>query len=131
MIELNWEDKIILVVDDTKMNFVVLKTQLRKTKANVLWIENGYEAVQFIKNGNKVDLILMDIRMPVMDGIEASKTIKELNPGIPVIIQTASVMGSAYEEISTSNCDDTIFKPIDANKLIEIITKQFEKYSKI
>lgn len=130
MNEFNWEDKIILVVDDTKMNFVVLKTQLRKTKAEVIWIENGYDAVQFIKNGNKADLILMDIRMPVMDGIEASRTIKVINPGIPVVIQTASVMGSAFEEISTSNCDDTIFKPIDANKLIEIIANQFEKYSK-
>jgi CheY-like chemotaxis protein len=130
MSEFNWEDKIILVVDDTKMNFVVLKTQLRKTKAEVIWIENGYDAVQFIKNGNKADLILMDIRMPVMDGIEASRTIKAINPGIPVVIQTASVMGSAFEEISTSNCDDTIFKPIDANKLIEIIANQFEKYSK-
>jgi len=130
MTEINWEDKIIVVVDDTNMNFVVLKTQLRKTKANVLWIENGYEVVQYVKNGNKADIILMDIRMPVMDGIEASRTIKEINPGIPVVIQTASVMGSDFEDISNSNCDDTIFKPIDANILIDIITKQFEKYSK-
>jgi CheY-like chemotaxis protein len=128
--QLNWENKIIVVVDDTKMNFVVLKTQLRKTNATVIWIENGYEAVQYIKNGNLADLILMDIRMPVMDGIEASRVIKEINPGIPIVIQTASVMGSAYEEIADSNCDDTIFKPIDANKLIETIVNQFEKYSK-
>lgn len=130
MTEINWENKIIVVVDDTNMNFVVLKTQLRKTKANVLWIENGYDVVQYVKNGNKADIILMDIRMPVMDGIEASRTIKEINPGIPVVIQTASVMGSDFEDISNSNCDDTIFKPIDANILIDIITKQFEKYSK-
>jgi len=130
MIQFNWEDKNILVVDDTRMNFIVLKSQLRKTKANVFWIENGYDAVQFVKDDNKVDLILMDIRMPVMDGIEATRTIKEINPGIPVVIQTASVMGSAFEEISLSNCDDTIFKPIDAKILVDIIAKQFEKYSK-
>lgn len=129
MMQVNWENKIILVVDDTKMNFVVLKTQLRKTNANVVWIENGYDAVQYVKNGNKADLILMDIRMPVMDGIEASRTIKEFNPGIPIVIQTASVMGSAFDDIAFSMCDDTIFKPIDATKLIDIITKQFEKYS--
>jgi len=127
--QVNWENKIILVVDDTKMNFVVLKTQLRKTKANVVWMENGYDAVQYIKNGQKADLILMDIRMPVMDGIEASRTIKEVNPGIPIVIQTASVMGSAYDDISFSKCDDTIFKPIDGNQLIETIANQFEKYS--
>ena len=127
--QVNWENKIILVVDDTKMNFVVLKTQLRKTNANVLWMENGYDAVQYVKNGNKADLILMDIRMPVMDGIEASRIIKEFNPCIPIVIQTASVMGSAYDDIAYSNCDDTIFKPIDREKLIETIANQFDKYS--
>jgi CheY-like chemotaxis protein len=130
MTQFNWEDKTILVVDDTKMNYMLLKSQLRKTKVNTIWIENGYEAVQYVKNKNKTDLILMDIRMPVMDGIEASKIIKEINPDVSIIIQTASVMGSAYEEISVSNCDDTIFKPIDANILIDKISKQFEKKSK-
>jgi len=67
--------------------------------------------------------------MPVMDGIEASRTIKELNPGIPIVIQTASVMGSAFDDIAFSMCDDTIFKPIDRNILIETIANQFEKYS--
>ncbi len=126
---MNWENKTIMVVDDTKMNFLVLKTQLRKTNANVLWFENGHDAVQFIKNGNKADIILMDIRMPVMDGIEASRAIKEVNPRIPIVIQTASVMGSAYDDIAFSNCDDTIFKPIDANILYDKIANQFEKYS--
>lgn len=129
MTQINWEDRTILVVDDTKMNFMLLKSQLRKTKVNTIWIENGYEAVQFVKNKNKADLILMDIRMPVMDGIEASKIIKGINPDIPILIQTASVMGSAFEEISVSNCDDTIFKPINANILIDKISKLFEKNS--
>lgn len=130
MTQFNWEDKTILVVDDTKMNYMLLKSQLRKTNATTLWIENGYEAVQYVKNKNKVDLILMDLRMPVMDGIEASKIIKEINADVSIIIQTASVMGSAYEEISVSKCDDTIFKPIDANILIDKISKQFGKNSK-
>lgn len=127
--EWNWEDKNIMVVDDTKMNFVLLKNQLRKTKANIFWLENGLEAINYIKGKNKVDIILMDIRMPVIDGIEASRQIKELNPGIPIVIQTASVMGDAFEDIVISKCDDTIFKPIDANKLHEVISKQFEKYA--
>jgi CheY-like chemotaxis protein len=127
----NWQDKLILIVDDKKMNFVLLRTQLRKTQADFLWLENGAQALEYVKNGNKVDLILMDIRMPVMDGIEASKSIKEIRPEIPIVIQTASIMGSAYDEIGTSKCDDTIFKPIDANKLIEVVAKQFEKYAGI
>ena len=56
------------------MNFVVLKTQIRKTKANVLWIENGYDAVQFVKNGNNADLILMDINLGRgIDGTQAAE----------------------------------------------------------
>jgi hypothetical protein len=129
MTQFNWEDKTILVVDDKNLNYFLLKTQLRKTKANVIWLENGFNALEFVRNGNHVDLILMDVRMPVMDGIEASRLIKEIKPELPVVIQTASVMGGAFEEIATSNCDDTIFKPIDAIKLIEIIANQFEKYA--
>lgn len=128
--EINWEDKTIVIVEDTKYNFVLLRTILRKTKANIVWLENGNEVIDYVKNSNIVDLILMDIRMPEMDGVEASKIIKGIAPQIPIIIQTASVMGEAYDDIPNSGCDDTIFKPIDGNKLIEIIEKQFEKYSK-
>lgn len=128
--QLNWEDKNILIVEDTKLNYVLLKTQLRKTKATIMWLENGQDAIDYIKNKNKVDLILMDIRMPLIDGVEATKLIKEFDPDIPIIIQTASVMGDAYDDIGNSGCDDTIFKPIDGNLLIEKIIKQFEKYSR-
>ncbi|GAB1451860.1 hypothetical protein MASR2M47_19160 [Draconibacterium sp.] len=127
--ELNWKDKTILIVDDTKLNFVLLKTILRKTGANIIWLENGQEVIDFVKNSQNVDLILMDIRMPVIDGIEASRIIKEIAPQIPIIIQTASVMGEAYEDIKNSGCDDTIFKPIDSVKLMDSIKKQLEKYS--
>ena len=128
--KLDWKDKTIVVVDDTEINFVLIKTQLRKTKANVIWLKDGKEAVEFVQKQNTVDMILMDIRMPVLDGIQATQEIKRVAPEIPVIIQTASVMGDAYNDISSSNCDDVIFKPIVSAKLIEIINKQFIKKSK-
>ncbi|MBK6284277.1 MAG: response regulator [Draconibacterium sp.] len=127
--ELNWKEKTIVIVDDTKLNFVLLKTILRKTEANIVWLENGQEVIDYVKNLNVVDLILMDIRMPIIDGIEASKVIKKIAPQIPIIIQTASVMGEAYDDIKNSGCDDTIFKPIDSAKLINKIQNQLEKKS--
>lgn len=127
--DLNWKDKTILIVDDTRLNFVLLRTILRKTEAKITWLENGQEAIDYIEKSQDVDLILMDIRMPVIDGIEASRIIKKIAPHIPIIIQTASVMGEAYEDIKNSGCDDTIFKPIDSVKLMDIIQKQLEKYS--
>jgi len=129
--QFNWEDKTIVVVDDTEINFVLIKTQLRKTKANVIWLKNGQEALEFVQNKKVVDLILMDIRMPVLDGIQATQKIKQLAPEISVVIQTASVMGNAYNDISSSGCDDVIFKPIVSSKLLDIINKQFLKKSKI
>lgn len=127
--ELNWEDKTVLIVDDTRLNYVLLKTHLRKTKANVIWLENGQQVIDYVQKSQNVDLILMDIRMPIIDGVEASKAIKKMAPNIPIIIQTASVMGEAYEDIPNSGCDDTIFKPINGGELIDKILKQFEKYS--
>ena len=129
--QFNWEDKTIVVVDDTEINFVLIKTQLRKTKANIIWLKNGQEAIEFVQNKKVVDLILMDIRMPVLDGIQATQKIKQLAPEISVVIQTASVMGNAYNDISSSGCDDVIFKPIVSSKLIDIINKQFLKKSKL
>jgi CheY-like chemotaxis protein len=126
-VELNWKDKTIVIVDDTKLNFVLLKTILRKTEANIVWLENGQEVIDYVKKLNVVDLILMDIRMHIIDGIEASKVIKKIAPQIPIIIQTASVMGEAYDDIKNSGCDDTIFKPIDSARLINKIQKQLEK----
>ncbi len=127
--ELNWKEKTIVIVDDTKLNFVLLKTILRKTEANIVWLENGQEVIDYVRKLNVVDLILMDIRMPIIDGIEASKVIKKIAPQIPIIIQTASVMGEAYDDIKNSGCDDTIFKPIDSAKLINKIQNQLEKKS--
>ncbi len=125
--ELNWKDKTIVIVDDTRLNFVLLKTILRKTETNIVWFENGRDVIDYVKKSLAVDLILMDIRMPIIDGIEASRIIKEFAPHIPIVIQTASVMGEAFEEIKNSGCDDTIFKPIDSAKLLNIIQYQLEK----
>ena len=127
--QLNWEDKTIVVVDDTEINFVLIKIQLRKTKAKIVWIKDGEEAIKYIKEKKPVDIILMDIRMPLVDGIQATKEIKAIAPNIPVVIQTASVIGNSYDEISTSGCDDAIFKPIMPQNLIEVIDRQFQKYS--
>jgi DNA-binding NarL/FixJ family response regulator len=118
----------ILIVDDDALIRDGLKVLFEmEDDMEVIGVAvNAQQAFKICRN-DKPDVILMDIRMPVMDGIEASKVIKEICPEIPIIIQTASVMGSAFEEISKSNCDDTIFKPIEAGKLIELIAKHFEK----
>ena len=123
--EYNWEDKVVLVVEDVKINYVLIKKQLRKTGAKVVWVKNGLESVEYVKDKKEVDLILMDVRMPIMDGIEATKAIKLENPDIPIIIQTACVIGNDYDDIEESGCDDYLFKPIISTVLYENIDLQF------
>lgn len=119
----NWENKTIVIVEDIDFNFLLMKKQLRKTKATIVWLKNGQEAVDYMKDNLEADVILMDVRMPIMDGIEATSIIKQLKPETPIIIQTACVIGSDYTEVKNSACDDYIFKPIITNELLNLINK--------
>ena len=123
----NWQDKTILVVDDIEVNYILLKKQLQKTNAKTIWLKNGLESVDYVKENKEVDIILMDIRMPIMNGLEATKLIKTLNPNIPIIIQTAYVVGEEFDSIEDSGCDDHFFKPILAKELYSKIAKQLQK----
>lgn len=119
----NWEGKTIVVVEDVDFNFILIKKQLKKTMANITWLKNGQDSIDYIKENKPVDIILMDVRMPVIDGIEATKVIKILKPKVPVIMQTACVIGSDYQDIKDSGCEDYIFKPIIADELLEKVNK--------
>lgn len=119
--EINWSSKTILVAEDVESNFLFLEEVIRKTGAEVLWAKNGQEAVE-IFNNNKVDLILMDIQMPLMNGFDATKIIKKKNPDIPIISQTAYAMSEDRIKSLNAGCDDYIAKPIPSQKLIDMLS---------
>ncbi|RLD42108.1 MAG: response regulator [Bacteroidetes bacterium] len=121
--ENKWEDKVILIVDDIKINYILITRQLRKYGASFVWLKDGTEVVKYVQSKKQVDLILMDVRMPNLNGVEATIVIKKLNPKIPIIMQTACVMGDDCDKLEDSQCDDIIYKPIIAEKLIEMINK--------
>ncbi len=114
--------KTILIAEDEEGNFRLLEAIFSKTHSHILHASNGLEAVNMVKN-NHVDLILMDVKMPVMNGLEATKIIKSMGMNIPVIAQTAFAFES--DEIITyhSGCDAYISKPIHQSKLIELVTQ--------
>jgi len=114
----NWEDKTIMIVEDVDFNFILIKKQLKKTLAKIVWMKNGQESIDYIKEEKPVDIILMDVRMPIVDGIEATRIIKIMQPELPVIMQTACVIGSDYDDVKESGCEDYIFKPIIAEELL-------------
>ena len=111
----------ILVVEDDKESYNFLEAILTEYGAFVYEANNGLEAIETV-NSNKIHLILMDVRMPIMDGFEATKAIKKSHPEVPVIIQTA--FGLADDDIMAieSGCDDFITKPVQHDQLINIIS---------
>lgn len=115
----DWSDKTILIAEDVETNFILIKRFLRKTGVNILWAKDGREAVDIFNNHNEIDLILMDIRMPVMNGFEALKIIREANPDVPVLAQTAYAMDGDAEKSIAMGCNDYISKPIVLQDFIQ------------
>ena len=115
----DWSNKTVLIAEDVNDNFLFLKTYLRKTKINVLWAKDGKEAIDLCLQNESIDLILMDIRMPIMDGYEATRAIKKFKPSMPVIAQTAYALNSDYQKVFDSGCDDYITKPILGANLLD------------
>lgn len=118
----DWSEKIILIAEDVESNFLFLDEVIKKTGATVLWARNGNAAVKKFRD-NKVDLILMDIQMPLLNGFEATKIIKKLNPNIPIISQTAYAMAEDRMKSLAAGCDDYIAKPIPSQKLLDLLAK--------
>lgn len=123
--EYNWQDKTILVAEDEDINYIFIEEALLDTNARVIRAENGIEAVSCIKE-QKIDMVLMDIKMPQMNGFEATKIIKEYNKNIPIIAQTAYALAGEKEKILASGCDDYISKPILQNVLLKTMIKYFK-----
>jgi PAS domain S-box-containing protein len=119
----NWENKVILIVEDDVTNYKFLERTLRKSKAEIIWAKDGKPAVDLCQTDQKIDLILMDIQMPRMDGLEATKLIRKIRKDIPIIAQTAYVMTSDKDKSLKAGCNDYIAKPIKIPLLLEKINK--------
>jgi signal transduction histidine kinase/ligand-binding sensor domain-containing protein/CheY-like chemotaxis protein len=125
--DISFEEKTIMIVEDEESNFVLLSTILKRHNAKILYAKNGRVAVDYIKkNGRAIDLIMMDIQMPEMDGHEATKIIKELKNEIPIIAHTAYTMEMEKEKCIASGCDYYISKPYDVYKMLRIIKRYID-----
>ncbi len=122
-IEFDWTNKTVLIAEDIDDNFLFLKTLLKKTNINVIWAKDGKETIEICEANDKIDLILMDIRMPYIDGYEASARIKSFRPDLPIIAQTAYALNSDYQKIFNSGCDEYITKPILGKVLFQKMNK--------
>jgi len=119
----NWEDKTILVAEDEPANYIYIEEVLKTTKAKILKAINGREAVDLVSHNNNIDVIIMDIKMPEMDGYEATRQIKSIKKDIPVISQSAYAMPGDIDKGLESGMDDYLIKPVKPKDLLSIINK--------
>ena len=120
-----WLDKIILVAEDIELNYLYIKELIEPTGALIIHAMNGKEAVDYCMNDNQVDLILMDLLMPIMNGYDATRQIKSIRNKIPIIAQTAYSMSEDRKHALAAGCDDYITKPIGRDELLAKINKFF------
>ena len=118
---INLKNKNILVVDDDPNSYELMHAILKKHKVNLLFAGDGEKAVEQCKNNKKIDLVLMDLKLPKKDGYKATKEIKSIRAKLPVIAQTAYAMPEEKEKSKKYKFDGYITKPIEEKKLMEIL----------
>jgi PAS domain S-box-containing protein len=119
----NWKGKTILIAEDEEVNFNLLETIIGPTHANILRAKNGIEAINICSTTPKIDLVLMDIKMPDMNGFDATKRIKSSRKDLIIIAQTAYAMSVDEDNCLRAGCDDYISKPLSIDDLLNKINK--------
>ncbi len=113
----------ILIAEDEDSNYRYIEKLLSKVGYRLLRARNGYEAVEFARIYNDIDLILMDIKMPVKNGVEATREIRLFKPNLPIIATTAFAIPGDRDVFLKAGCDEYIPKPIKSEVLIEMVNR--------
>ncbi len=120
---LNWKDKTILIAEDDDFNFLIIHEAIEEANAKILRAKTGYEVLEICKKEKNIDIILMDIQMPVMNGYEASVKVLEHFPDMKIIAQTAYTLENEKSKLLKAGCIDYISKPIDIVEMIQKLDK--------
>jgi signal transduction histidine kinase len=122
----DWSSKHILIVEDEYPTFVLLESLLNPTGIHIKWAKNGKEAVETYLDDNKIDAVLMDIRMPVMTGLEAYAELRKMNRKLPIIAQTAYAMAEEKEQFQEIGFNGYLPKPIVKKELLNLLNSIFK-----
>ncbi len=123
---IDWSDKTILIAEDEEVNFIYLQNALSNTKVNILRANNGEEAVEITRLNPNIDLILMDIKMPKMNGIEATRVIKSFRSELIIVAQTAFAMEEDKLNCNAVGMDGFLSKPVRYKLLLDALRGHFE-----
>lgn len=115
------EQKTVLIAEDDEDNFFFLKVSIRSENFKIIRARNGREAVEVLKINPEVRLILMDLKMPDMDGFEATRIIKQLRPDLPIVAVTAYAMTGDEIKTYEAGCDGYLSKPFTREQILDTI----------
>jgi len=115
------QDKKILIVEDDEMNFIYLSQIFKIAQISIVRAKTGYEAIDIVKHDTEIDLILMDIQLPDISGIEVTEEIRRFNPYLPIIAQTATKSDNEKDSIISAGCTDVLVKPFKMEELLSKI----------
>jgi two-component system, cell cycle response regulator DivK len=118
-----WQNKTILVVEDDEINYFYIKTVLSPTGCKVLRVVMGKDVVGVMQEHAEINLVLMDIRLPDINGHEVTKSLRGMGYTLPIIAQTAYAMIGDRELALESGCNDYISKPLSPSQLISLMEK--------
>jgi CheY-like chemotaxis protein len=113
----------ILVVEDEYSNFALIEVLLEPFHYRIIHAKNGQEAVDLCNSNPDIDMVIMDMKMPVMDGFEATRLIKRMRPELPVIAVTAYALSGDEEKAITAGCDGYLSKPFFRDELLQTISE--------
>jgi CheY-like chemotaxis protein len=110
----NWQNYTVLIAEDDEICYKYLEIVLsRKTNINIIWAVTGKEAVDYCKLYDHIDIVLMDIQLPELDGYEATRKIKSSKPNLPIIMQSANTYNEELEKCIDAGCEAYVTKPLD------------------
>jgi two-component system, cell cycle response regulator DivK len=112
------KENTILIVEDDETSSILLQVFLSKGNYKLLYAVNGKMAVRMFRENPNIDLILMDLKMPVLDGYEATRQIREMNANIPILAQSAYAMSGDSKKALDAGCNDYITKPVKKEELL-------------
>ena len=116
----------ILIAEDDKISELLISLAVKNLVSEIIYAKNGIEAIDACKNNPDIDLVLMDMQMPKMDGHEATQKIRKFNKDIIIIAQTANALSNESEVMLEAGCNDIISKPIQIEELKRLIGKHFK-----
>ena len=125
MATLNLEGKTILIVEDDDMSYIFLNQIFKLTKGSILRAKSGWKALQLFRNDPEIDLVLMDIQLPDINGNIVTSEMRTINRNIPIIAQTAGRTPQDIDAAIAAGSSDVITKPFTMEILIKVLKKYF------